>query len=192
MTEIASKSALRAAAIARRALLSPPERAAASEKLAAADLSFLSPRAGSIVSGFSAMPEELDVFPLLERLTGAGCRACLPVMQGKGKPLLFRAWAPGDDLDIAMWGIRQPKAEQPAVDPDILLVPLLAWDAQGWRLGYGGGFYDRTLRGLRARKAIVAVGVAFDGQQVDAVPHLDYDERLDWVLTPGGPRRFAA
>ena len=192
MTEIASKSALRAAAIARRALLSPPERAAASEKIAAVGLAFAAPRPGSIISGFSAMPEELDVFPLLARLVGEGCRACLPVMQRKGKPLAFRTWAPGDDLDIALWGIRQPKAEQPTVDPDILLVPLLAWDAEGWRLGYGGGFYDRTLRGLRARKPVVAVGVAFDGQQVDAVPHLDYDERLDWVLTPGGPRRFPA
>ena len=79
-------------------------------------------------------------------------------------------------------------------EPDILLVPLLAFDRAGWRLGYGGGFYDRTLRGLRARKPIVAVGLAYDEQQVDAVPHLDYDERLDWVLTPSGPdpvRRLA-
>jgi 5-formyltetrahydrofolate cyclo-ligase len=68
-------------------------------------------------------------------------------------------------------------------------VPLLAFDAAGWRLGYGGGFYDRTLRRLRARKAIVAVGLAYDEQRIDAVPHLDYDERLDWVLTPSGPIR---
>ena len=66
-------------------------------------------------------------------------------------------------------------------------MPLLAFDRRGWRLGYGGGFYDRTLKGLRARKAVVAVGLAYDEQEVDAVPHLDYDQRLDWVLTPVGP-----
>jgi 5-formyltetrahydrofolate cyclo-ligase len=68
-------------------------------------------------------------------------------------------------------------------------VPLLACDRQGWRLGYGGGFYDRTLAGLRARRAVTAVGVGFDEQLIDAVPHLDYDQRLDWVLTPSGPLR---
>jgi 5-formyltetrahydrofolate cyclo-ligase len=80
-----------------------------------------------------------------------------------------------------------PKANKAVLEPDILLVPLLAFDAAGWRLGYGGGFYDRTLKGLRARKSVVAIGIAFDEQQVDAVPHLDYDERIDWVLTPSGP-----
>ena len=68
-------------------------------------------------------------------------------MQGKGKPLLFRAWAPGDAMDSGVWGIAEPKADKPALEPDILLVPLLAFDRRGWRLGYGGGFYDRTLRG---------------------------------------------
>jgi 5-formyltetrahydrofolate cyclo-ligase len=68
-------------------------------------------------------------------------------------------------------------------------MPLLAFDRQGWRLGYGGGFYDRTLQGLRARKAVVAVGLGYDEQEVDAVPRLDYDQRLDWVLTPSGPRK---
>jgi 5-formyltetrahydrofolate cyclo-ligase len=70
-----------------------------------------------------------------------------------------------------------------------LLVPLLAFDLAGWRLGYGGGFYDRTLRRLRAMQPVLAVGIAFNEQRVDAVPHLDYDERLDWVLTPSGPLR---
>jgi 5-formyltetrahydrofolate cyclo-ligase len=88
-----------------------------------------------------------------------------------------------------VWDIPQPKADKPELEPEILLVPLLAFDAQGRRLGYGGGFYDRTLAGLRARKAIVAVGLAYDEQKVDAVPHLDYDQRLDWVLTPSGPMR---
>ncbi len=102
---------------------------------------------------------------------------------------MFRAWAPGDAMGRAVWGIAEPKADKPELEPDVLLVPLLAFDRRGWRLGYGGGFYDRTLAALRARKAIAAVGVGFDEQLIDAVPHLDYDERLDWVLTPSGPLR---
>jgi 5-formyltetrahydrofolate cyclo-ligase len=92
-------------------------------------------------------------------------------------------------MDSGVWGIAEPKGDKLELEPDVLLVPLLAFDAAGWRLGYGGGFYDRTLRALRAHKRIVAVGLAYDEQKVDAVPHLDYDERLDWVLRPSGPIR---
>ena len=137
------------------------------------------------------MPEEFRAWPLLRRLHGEGHALAMPVMQGKGQPLVFRAWAPGDAMDKAVWGIAEPKADKPVLEPDIVLVPLLAFDAAGWRLGYGGGYYDRTLRGLRARKTILAVGIAYDESQVDAVPHLDYDERLDWVLRPSGPLKCA-
>jgi 5-formyltetrahydrofolate cyclo-ligase len=152
-------------------------------------LQFLDAPRGSVVSAFAPMPDEFRVWPLLRRLHADGYRLALPVMQGKGNPLIFRAWTPGDAMDSGVWGIAEPKADKPTLDPDILLVPLLAFDTAGRRLGYGGGFYDRTLRGLRGRKPIVAVGLAFDEQRVDAVPHLDYDERLDWVLTPSGPIR---
>jgi 5-formyltetrahydrofolate cyclo-ligase len=141
------------------------------------------------VSAFASMPEELNVWPLLRRLHGAGVPLALPVVEGKGKPLIFRAWTPGDAMDKGVWGIPQPKPERPAIEPDILLVPLLAFDAQGRRLGYGGGFYDRTLASLRARKRIVAVGLGYDEQRIDEVPHLDYDQQLDWMLTPSGPMR---
>jgi 5-formyltetrahydrofolate cyclo-ligase len=142
-----------------------------------------------VVSGFASMPDELHVWPLLRRLHGAGVPLALPVVQAKGQPLVFRAWAPGDPMDKGVWDIPEPKSDKPVLEPDILLVPLLAFDRRGGRLGYGGGFYDRTLAGLRARKRITAVGLAYDEQEVDAVPHLDYDERLDWVLTPSGPIR---
>jgi 5-formyltetrahydrofolate cyclo-ligase len=89
-------------------------------------------------------------------------------------------------LRTVVWGIREPDESAPVVEPDVLLVPLLAFDRTGARLGYGGGFYDRTLRGLRDRKSIVTIGLGYASQEVDAVPHLDYDERLDWVLTPEG------
>jgi 5-formyltetrahydrofolate cyclo-ligase len=94
-------------------------------------------------------------------------------------------------MDKAVWDIAEPRADQPKLEPDVLLVPLLAFDRQGWRLGYGGGFYDRTLAELRGRKAVTAVGLGYDQQQVDAVPHLAYDQRLDWVLTPSGPIKCA-
>jgi 5-formyltetrahydrofolate cyclo-ligase len=188
---LAAKKALRARMKTWRAGVSADAQMQAAEAVARQGLGFLDPKPprDSIVSGFSPIADEFRVWPLLRRLAAEGYRLALPVMQGKAEPLLFRAWAPGDEMNKAVWGIAEPKPDKPALDPDILIVPLLAFDRAGWRLGYGGGFYDRSLRELRARKAIVAVGLAFDEQQVDAVPHLDYDERLDWVLRPSGPLR---
>ena len=192
MSEIAdileAKKALRARIKTWRAGLSAEVRARAAEAVATQGLDFLVPRPkGSVVSGFAPLPDEFRVWPLLRRLHAQGFGLALPVMQGKGNPLLFRAWSPGDAMDRGVWGIAEPRVDKAALEPDILIVPLLAFDRRGWRLGYGGGFYDRTLKGLRARKAVVAVGLAHDEQEVDAVPHLDYDQRLDWVLTPSGP-----
>jgi 5-formyltetrahydrofolate cyclo-ligase len=187
-----AKKALRARIKAWRAGLGADAMARAADAVAAHGLGFL--RLGQrrvVVSGFSSMPEEFRAWPLLRRLHGEGHALAMPVMQGKGLPLIFRAWAPGDAMDKAVWGIAEPKADKPALEPDVVLVPLLAFDAAGRRLGYGGGYYDRTLRDLRARKEIVAVGLAYDESQVDAVPHLDYDERLDWVLRPSGPLKCA-
>ena len=186
---MADKAALRTRMRAWRAGLSPAQHVEAAQAVAEQGLGFLQPQPGAIVSAFASLPGEFRVWPLLRRLHGEGFALALPVMQGKGKPLMFRAWKPGDATDSGVWGIAEPKADQPALEPDILLVPLLAFDRLGQRLGYGGGFYDRTLHGLRVRKAIVAVGLAYAEQQVDAVPHLDYDQRLDWVLTPSGPIR---
>ena len=187
-----AKKALRARIKAWRAGLPADAMARAADAVAAHGLGFLQlGERRKVVSGFSSMPEEFRAWPLLRRLHGDGHALAMPVMQGKGKPLIFRAWAPGDAMDKAVWGIAEPKADKPALEPDIVLVPLLAFDAAGRRLGYGGGYYDRTLHGLRARKTTVAVGIAYDECQVDAVPHLDYDERLDWVLRPSGPLRCA-
>jgi 5-formyltetrahydrofolate cyclo-ligase len=160
-----------------------------SERLASQSLDFAGVQRGTIVSAFSSMPDELDTGPLLLRLHAQGMRLCLPVMQGRGKPLLFRAWSPGDQMKAATWGIREPTDDKPPLEPQVVLTPLLAFDRHGWRLGYGGGFFDRTLRVLRDAGSVVAVGLGLDELKVDAVPHLDYDERLDWVLTPSGPLR---
>jgi 5-formyltetrahydrofolate cyclo-ligase len=166
--------------------------ARASDGIARHGIAFAGKSAPAVVSGFLAIGEEIDPAPLMLRLLAEGYGLCLPVMEAKGKPLIFRTWKPGDPLAETMWGIREPLPEAPAVDPDVILGPLLAFDNAGYRLGYGGGFYDRTLARLRALKPIVSIGIAFDEQRVDAVPHVDYDERLDWVLTPTGPLKCPA
>ena len=183
------KRAARTRALARRAAAHARHGHTAGNALSSHGLDFLTLAPGAVVSAFSAIRDEIDPAPLLERLGAAGYRLALPVMQGKGQPLLFRAWTPGDAMSPAQWGIAEPLADKPVIEPDVVLVPLLAFDAHGYRLGYGGGFYDRTLLRLRAAKPVVAVGIAYDELKVDAVPHLDYDQRLDWVLTPSGPLR---
>lgn len=183
------KRAERTRALARRAAAYAHHGQQAGRWLAEHGIGFAKAAPGAIVSGFSAIKDEIDAGPLLQRLAGEGFQLALPVMEGKGKPLLFRAWAPGDEMASATWGIAEPLPSRAVLEPDVVLVPLLAFDAQGYRLGYGGGFYDRTLAGLRAKKPIVAVGVAYDELRIDAVPHLDYDQRIDWVLTPSGPLR---
>lgn len=138
----------------------------------------------TVVSGFWPMTEELDIRPLMIELFNEGCQLGLPVVTGKGQPLVFRAWRPGDPLEAGVFNTLHPSPRRETVEPDALIVPLLACDEQGWRLGYGGGFYDRTLRGLRRRKTILAMGVAFDDQLLpETVPHGPDDERLDWLLT---------
>ena len=184
------KKQLRAAAKLARATASAHHGSAAAESLAGFGLSFGKIPGTAIVSGFSAIGEEISPLPLLTRLAADGHRLCLPVMPGKGMPLLFRAWMPGDPTRTAVWGIGEPLLSAPVLEPDVLLVPLLAFDARGNRVGYGGGFYDRTIAQLRALKPVVTVGLAFEEQRVDSVPHTAHDQRLDWVLTPSGPIAF--
>lgn len=184
------KRALRTSMTAWRDTITSEQRAETAAALAWAGLTFARPMpAGAVVSGFSSLANELDCMPLLHRLAGEGCRIALPIVVGKAKPLEFRAWAPGDEMDAGVWGIAQPRKDKPVLHPEVLLMPLLAVDRAGWRLGYGGGFYDRTLADLRRERAILTIGLAYDEQVIDAVPHLDYDEPLDWVLTPSGAYR---
>lgn len=143
--------------------------------------------AGAVISSYRPIGDELDPGPLEATVAARGHAITLPVMRGRDRPLVFRLWRPGDAMVERAWGIREPTEAAPEAEPDIVIVPLLAFDAAGFRLGYGGGFYDRTLAWLRSRRAVVAVGLAFSEQQVDAVPHLDYDQPLDLILTPAGP-----
>ena len=136
-----------------------------------------------IISAFHSFDTEISTFELFDKLIADGWATALPVVVAKNTPLVFRQWAPGDALVLGRWNIKVPPEEAPEVLPDVLLVPLLAFDRKGFRLGYGGGFYDRTLEKLRALKSVTAIGIAYAGQEVDAVPHEDFDQRLDWIMT---------
>ena len=183
VNERQAKAELRSAMLAWRSGLSDAERQAASEGLLANFRRERPFKVPAIVSGFWPINDELDIRPLLMELHLEGCQLALPVVVEKGKPLTFRAWRPGDALEPAAFGTLQPTDKREVVDPDVLICPLLACDEDGWRLGYGGGFYDRTLAALRLRKRILAMGVAFDDQLVPDVPHGPDDQRLDWLLT---------
>ena len=135
------------------------------------------------VAGFMPLPGEIDTVPLMIRLHDAGAKLALPVCVARDRPLLFRAWHPGLGLVPDAFKIPAPPDDCEEIEPDVLIVPLAAFDRAGQRLGWGAGFYDRTLAFLRARKKIAAVGVAFTVQEVDSVPHGAHDEPLDWVLT---------
>jgi 5-formyltetrahydrofolate cyclo-ligase len=173
---------LRRQALARRDALSAAERAQAAESIAARTFPIaLAP--GAIVAGFMPMKSEINPLSLMRKLAAAGARLALPVVAGQGQPLTMRAWAFGEPLVAGVWGIREPPPIAPAVAPDLLLVPLLAFDRAGHRIGYGAGYYDMTIAALRAQRVVVAIGVAFAAQEIAAVPATPRDVPLDLVLT---------
>jgi 5-formyltetrahydrofolate cyclo-ligase len=144
-----------------------------------------------VVSAFFPYKSEIDTRALLGRLAGEGWTTCLPIVIALGEPLIFRRWLPGQLTTPGMWDIPQPTDDAELVEPDVLLVPMMAFDKNGFRLGYGGGFYDRTLEVLRAKKTITAIGVAYSAQEVDSVPHDSHDQALDYVLTEKGFHKCA-
>ena len=145
---------------------------------------------GVAVSGYWPGRSELDLRPLMGRLEQAGHPIGLPVVMGRGRPLLFRRWRPGDRLEPRAFGLMEPPATAPEMAPRVLLVPLLAFDREGYRIGYGGGYYDLTLASLRARGEILAIGVGYAAQGVASLPHDAHDERLDWMVTEEGAIAF--
>jgi len=181
-TIVDAKAGLRREAFARRDTLPPELRQAAAATIAGRDFPVVI-RPGALVSGFSPIGNEINPLPLMRRLADDGARLALPVVIGRGRALVFRAWAFGEPLGKGVWGIREPPPDAAEVDPDILLVPLAAFDRAGHRIGYGAGYYDLTLTGLRARKSVVAVGLAYAAQEIPAVPATARDARLDLVLT---------
>jgi 5-formyltetrahydrofolate cyclo-ligase len=141
---------------------------------------------GRVLSGYMPMRTEIDPLPAMAAHHGP---VGVPVIPGPAQPLRFREWTSGCALEAGAFGALVP-AEGAWVEPEVLIVPLLSFDARGYRLGYGGGFYDRTLEALRARHDVLAIGFAFAAQEVAEVPTEPTDQRLDMIVTERGIRRF--
>jgi 5-formyltetrahydrofolate cyclo-ligase len=186
------KANMRRAVLALRNRIVPEARLALADAATQYALTLLVPwaKAGTVVAAYWPMRSELDTRPLLTSLAQRDIALALPVVVGPAQPLLFRRYALGDGLAAAEFGQSEPTADAPTVEPDILIVPLAAIDGTGYRLGYGGGFYDRTLARLRTRKSITTIAIAFDEQRVAAVPRGAYDVRMDWLVTPTSTVNF--
>lgn len=138
---------------------------------------------GAVVSLYHPLPDELDTKPLAEALLERGFQIALPVTPKKRGPLAFRAFRDGDPLNPDRYGVMTPSEAAPDVTPLIVVTPLLAFTREGARLGYGGGYYDRTLAALRAEGDVLAVGFAFAAQEVEKIPMSKSDQFLDWIVT---------
>ena len=136
-----------------------------------------------VVAGYLAMPDEMDPAPLLDRVAADGAVLVLPAVVARGEPLVFRRAVATCDLRPDAAGIPAPPPGAPEETPDLVIAPLLAFDRAGARLGQGGGYYDRTLRALRASGHVMVVGLAFAAQEVERAPTGPLDERLDAILT---------
>ena len=165
---VQSKGELRAIALAKRDALSDKQREAAAKALAKRGLP-IEIAAGMVISGYSPIRNEIDPAPLMEELARQGARLALPTINARGKALVF--------------GIPEPSPAAAEVVPDIMLVPLAAFDAVGHRIGYGAGHYDHTFAYLRKTRDVLGIGLAFATQEIKAVPALSHDVPLDYVLT---------
>src|SRR5215469_715813 len=173
-----AKAALRRQARARRDALPAGERAAAAQAIAARPFP-VAVAPAAIVAGFMPMGSEINPIPLMRKLAGLGAQLALPTVAGRGKPLTMRAFAFGETLVSGVWGIREPAPDAPEVAPDILIVPLLAFDRSGQRIGYGAGYYDMTITRLRMAKTVTAIGIAYAVQEIEQVPATPRDAPLD-------------
>lgn len=181
MTIAEEKAAARRLARQRRAAA----HAARSPDAAARLSDALRPHAGQVLAGYMPMRTEIDPLPAMARHAGP---VCVPVVQGAGQALRFREWRPDAVMTAGAFGAQTP-VDGAWLAPRVLIVPLLAFDRRGYRLGYGGGFYDRTLAGLRAQDGALAIGFAFAAQEIDRVPTEPTDEPLDLIVTEGGVLR---
>lgn len=181
MTDV--KAAARAEAFARRAEAFAAGQGQAAEILA----DYLAGQQGRVLAGYMPMRTEIDPLPAMAAHQGP---VGVPVIVAKAAPLRFREWSPGCRLVEGAFRARIPEVGT-WVEPEVLIVPMLAFDARGYRLGYGGGFYDRTLEQLRAQGPVLAVGFAFAAQEVAKVPTDAFDQRLDAVVTEKGVTVFA-
>jgi 5-formyltetrahydrofolate cyclo-ligase len=178
-----AKARLRHQALDRRSALDPDVRAAFSAKLKSdggALAALYDPRA---IAAFHPIRDEPDTLALLDALAQQGHVTALPITGVRDQALTFRVWRPGEPTIPGQFGIPEPGPEAPLVEPDLLFVPLAAFDRSGQRIGYGAGHYDRTLAMLRGKRRTIAVGVAYSVCEVEAVPAEPHDEALDYILT---------
>ncbi len=182
------KNRLRALAKSRRRTAAADQNAASQD---AAEVFFRSvlPAGPAVIAGYWPHQTELDCRPLLARACEIGRTCVLPVVDSASNHLIFRRWRPGDVLTTGRHDIREPASDAATFRPDVVIVPLLAFDRRGYRLGYGAGFYDKTLSYLRRQGSVLAVGYAFAAQEVENVPHDQHDQRLDWIVTETGAVR---
>jgi 5-formyltetrahydrofolate cyclo-ligase len=175
-----SKDHIRKTILAKRLAMASDARADAAQKIIPELLRSIP--AAAVVAGYHAIKNELDIFPAMQALSARGNALCLPVIEHKESPLVFHAWQLDQALIKGSYGIDIPKDGR-EVTPDIILVPLMAFDARGHRIGYGAGYYDETIRTLRrAKKNITCIGIAYDFQRVEQVPAEGHDEILDKVI----------
>jgi 5-formyltetrahydrofolate cyclo-ligase len=190
MNLVEEKRAARQAATLRREAAHRALAASAPGRIASHFAAAFRLEPGVVVSGYWPGRSELDIRPLMRRLQEAGHPVGLPVVMGRGTPLVFRLWRPGDRLEPRPFRLQEPPATAPEVVPKVLLVPFLAFDRKGYRIGYGAGYYDLTLASLRARDDVLAIGVGYAAQGAASLPHDGHDERLDWVVTEEGAIAF--
>lgn len=170
----------------RRRLAAADARGVAAERLAEAAYSAVVKNGAARIAGYWPLADEIDPRPLLIRLVREGFAVGLPIVIGEKKPLAFHRWQPGDALRPGPFRVMQPEDRAPQLRPEMVLVPMLAFDREGYRLGYGGGYYDRTLAALAP---MATLGLAFAGQEVEAVPREAHDMPLDGIATESGVLR---
>lgn len=178
-----AKGAMRKAALERRAAIADKTHEDFANCLALEGVAIARRAQVRTIAAYWPMRGEADVKWLLHALEYHDFIAALPCVMGRGEPLLFRRWTARDLLVPGPFGAQEPSRRLPEVRPDILFVPLAAFDRRGHRLGYGAGFYDLTLAELRSMKPILAIGVGFSAQEVPEIPEQAHDQKLDLVLT---------
>lgn len=184
------KRALRRIARTSRSDIPTGERAAAARSVADHLIAHLRGARAGAAAAYHPINDEIDPLPAMTALGAAGWRTALPVVVEATAVLTYRAWRPGDATRQGAFGIQEPLPEAEQITPDVVLTPLLAFDRRGGRLGFGAGYYDATLEALRSRGPVIAIGLAFQTQEVDHVPTEPHDQHLDAVVTPGGILSF--
>lgn len=180
------KQTLRSQMRKKRRGLTHRTRMHASRHIIQSFLSSIPLRRNDIIAGYSPLPEEIDISLLYELITEEGYRVAMPVITGHGEPLKFRNYTPYSELKMNKdYNTLEPTRDEVHVTPNVVITPMLAFDISGNRLGFGGGFYDRTLSKLRSETdgEIFTIGVAYDFQKIERVPSQEHDEKLDCILT---------